>query len=284
MRLGSRTTDERIAQYSLHKLEQLSGRGDLDRPLRREYAVLKKVEEDMTRIMNQIQLPELTWEDAERFLDFHYPQHADSLREPPFWIAEVFRRLTEDETENGEWTQVSRSKKSTKDPEITGIYGFWKSGRDIEFIQPPSESSKPGPNSGVDSRQSFFNELGFSGEIPPTPSGRRSLERLLESAGNVWSMSLSERKCLADAWEEDMRNISYESNLQEFDLLKERYKDACKVYEDVHDEVSQPKDYSADVEYFILRFDVDFLVEQTSSRALLLVRDLVISTISGQII
>lgn len=238
----------------------------------------------MTRIMNQIQLPELTWEDAERFLDFHYPQHADSLREPPFWIAEVFRRLTEDETENGEWTQVSRSKKSTKDPEITGIYGFWKSGRDIEFIQPPSESSKPGPNSGVDSRQSFFNELGFSGEIPPTPSGRRSLERLLESAGNVWSMSLSERKCLADAWEEDMRNISYESNLQEFDLLKERYKDACKVYEDVHDEVSQPKDYSADVEYFILRFDVDFLVEQTSSRALLLVRDLVISTISGQII
>lgn len=245
MRLGSRTTDERIAQYSLHKLEQLSGRGDLDRPLRREYAVLKKVEDDMTRIMNQIQLPKLAWEDAEKFLDFHYPQHADSLREPPYWVAEVFRRVTEDENENGEWTQVSRSKKPTQDPEIAGIYGFWKSGRDIEFIQPPSESSRPDPNSGVDLRQTFFNELGFSGRIPPIPSGRRTLERLLESTGNVWSMSLSERKCLAEAWEEDMRTISYESNLQEFDLLKGRYKDACKVYEDVHDEVSQSKDCSS---------------------------------------
>jgi hypothetical protein len=238
---------------------------------------LKKVEEDMTRIMNQIQLPELTWEDAERFLDFHYPQHADSLREPPYWIAEIFRRSTEDEVENGEWKKVSKGKKSTQDPEMTGIYGFWKSGRDITFIQPPPESSKPGPSSGVDSRQSFFDALGFSGKIPPIPSGKRTLERLQESAGNVWSMSLSERKCLADAWEEDMRKISYESNLQEFDLLKGRYKDACKVYEDVHDEVSQLKDHSADIEYFILRLDVDFLVEQTSSHALLLVRNLVIS-------
>jgi len=281
VRLGSRATDERIAQYSLHKLEQLSGRGDLDRPMRREYAILKKVEEDMTRVMNQIQLPKLGWEDAERFLDFHYPQHADSLREPPYWVAEVFRRVTEDENENGEWTQVSRSKKSTQDPEITGIYGFWKSGRDIEFIQPPSGSSRSEPNSGVDPRQSFFNDLGFSGRIPPIPSGRRTLERLLESAGNVWSMSLSERKCLAEAWEEDMRKISYESNLQEFDLLKGRYKDACKVYEDVHDEVSQMKGHSDDIEYFTLRLGVDFSVEQTSSRALLLVRNLVIS---GQII
>ena len=246
VRLGSRTTDEHIAQYSLHKLEQLSGRGDLDRPMRREYAILKKVEEDITRIMNQIQLPQLTWEDAERFLDFHYPQHADSFREPPYWIAEVFRRATEDENENGEWTQVSKGKKVAKDPEITGIYGFWKSGRDIEFIQPPSESSRLGADSHADSRLAFFNELGFSGNIPSIPSGRRRLERLVESSYNVWSMSLYERKCLAQSWEEDMRKIAYDSNLQEFDLLKERYKDACKVYEDVQDEVSQLMSHSAD--------------------------------------
>jgi hypothetical protein len=244
VRLGSRTTDERIAQYSLHKLEQLSGRGDLDRPMRREYAVLKKVEEDITRIMNRIQLPRLTWEDAEIFLDFHHPHHADSFREPPFWIAEVFRRFTDDQNENGQWVQVSKDKKATQDPEITGIYDFWKSCRDIEFIRPPPRSSRSEGNGSSDPRREFFEELGFSGNIPPIPSGRRPLERLVGTSANVWSMSLVERKCLAESWEEEMRKISYESNLQEFDLLKERYKDACKVYQDVQDEVSRLRSHS----------------------------------------
>jgi hypothetical protein len=235
VRLGSRTTAERITQFSLHELEQLSGRGDLDRPMRREYAILKKIEEDITRIMNQIQLPRLTWEDAERYLDFHYPHHADSFREPPFWIAEVFRRFTKDEMENGEWIRVSKDKKATQEPEITGIYGFWKNGGDIEFIRPPPKSQG---KASADLRKEFFEELGFSGHIPPIPSGYRHLKRLEESSANVWSMSLAERKTLGGSWEEDMRKISYESNLQDFKQQKERYKDACKVYEDVQDEVS----------------------------------------------
>jgi hypothetical protein len=242
VRFGSRTTDERIAQYSLHKLEQLSGRGDLDRPMKREYAVLKKVEEGMTRIMNRIQLPQLTWEDAEKFLDFQYPQHADYFREPPFWIAELFRRVTEDENENGAWTRVSRDKKASKDPEISGIYEFWKNGCDIEFIRPVSKSKR---KKGDDPRVAFFDELGFSGQMPSIPSNNRPLERLVKSSSNVWSMSPSERKRLAESWEEDMRKIAYQSNLAEFDLLRRSYKDACKVYEDVQDEVSCSETYSA---------------------------------------
>jgi hypothetical protein len=54
-------------------------------------------------------------------------------------------------------------------------------------------------------------------------------------------MSLSERKCLAESWEEDMRKIAYESNLAEFDHIKRKYKDACKTYENVQDEVSRSK-------------------------------------------
>jgi hypothetical protein len=239
VRLGSRTTDERIAQYSLHQLEQLAGHGNLDRPRRRQYAVLKEAEEALTRVTNRIQLPQLIWEDAEKFLDFHYPRHADSLREPPFWIGELFRQVTTDENENGEWkTQTSRGKKSTQNPEVTGIYGFWKNGRDIEFIQPPLRSPR---REGVDPRQTFFKALGFAGEIPPVPSGQRPLEFLMNSASNIWSMSLSERKCLAESWEEDMRNIAFESNVTEFDHIKRQYKDACEAYEDVQNEVSRSK-------------------------------------------
>ena len=233
VRLGARATDERIAQYSLNKLEQLAGHGELDRPRRRQFAILKEVEGHMDGIMNQIQLPQLTSEYAETYLDFHYTQHADSLRDPPFWIAELFRKVTEDENENGEWIEVSRSKKSAQDAEIKGIYGFWKSGRDIEFIQPPPTSSQM-----MDPRQAFFDELGFLGMIPRIPSGQRPLERLVVG-DNIWSMSLSERRCLAESWEDEMRRIAYESNLDEFDRLKQQYKDACRVYEDVQDEVSR---------------------------------------------
>ena len=236
VRLGSRAT-ERIAEYSLNKLEQLAGHGELNRSKKRQYAILKEVEEKTTRIMNRIQLPELTPEDAEIYLDFHFPQHADSLREPPFWIAEVFRKAKEDETGNGEWTGVSKGKKSAQTLEIKGRYGFWKSGGDIEFIQPPPKSSKTEAKKNADPRLAFFNELGFSGKVPPIPLGKRPLERLVTS-NNVWSMSLSERKCLAESWEEEMRRIAYESNLEEFDLLKQQYKQACQSYEDVQDEVS----------------------------------------------
>ena len=244
VRLGSRTVDERIAQYSLHNLEQASGVADLDRPRKREYAVLKQVEGDMTRILNKIQLPQLTWEHAEEFLNSRYSHHADSLRGPPSWVGELFRRDTEDENKNGAWIEVrgGRSKRSTQNPEISGIYGFWKSGRDLQFIQPPP---RPKGKRATDPRRAFFGKLGLS--IPPVPSGMRPLNRLIEGVSNVWSMSLSERQCLAESWEQDMRKMAYESNVEEFRLLKERYNDACKDYENVQDEVSplkiDPADY-----------------------------------------
>ncbi|KAH9048669.1 hypothetical protein EDB83DRAFT_2317412 [Lactarius deliciosus] len=237
VRLGSRTTDERIEQYSLYRLERLAAHVDLDRPIRREYAAMKQVEEEMTRIVNRIQLPGLTWEDAERFLNFQYPQHADFFRGPPFWIAELFRRIREDEIENGEWERVANGKKSSPD-EISGVYALWKNGRDIEFIQPRSSSSKKAASQkeiDSDPRVLFFNELGFKGQIPRAPYGSRSVEQLT-GVYNVWSMSLSERQRLAEAWEDDMQNMTYESLLAQFDRLKEQYKDACKVCDDIQDE------------------------------------------------
>ncbi|KAH9052543.1 hypothetical protein EDB87DRAFT_1570453 [Lactarius vividus] len=237
VRLGSRTADARIEQYSLYKLEQLSGRKELDRPMRREYAAMKRVEEEMTRIMNRIQLPGLTWEDAERFLDFHYPQHADSFKGPPFWIAELLRHVVEDEKKNGEWTRVSKGKKAPQDAEISGVYGFWKYGRDIEFIQtPPSFSNRTASEERTDwdPRIAFFSELGFEG-IPRVPFGSRSVQQLT-SVFNVWSMSIRERQRLAESWEDEMRKLAYDSLLSDFDHLRTQYKDACKVYEDIQDE------------------------------------------------
>ncbi|KAH9170426.1 hypothetical protein EDB89DRAFT_1304023 [Lactarius sanguifluus] len=231
VRLGSRTTDARIEQYSLHELEQRSGRGDLNRAIGREYAAMKQAEEEMTRIMNRIQLPGLTWKNTERFLNLHHPQHADSFRGPPFWIEELFRRATEDEIENGEWTQVSKGRKAPQNAKISGVYGFWVNGRDIEFIRPRPFSSR----TYLDPRVAFFNEIGFKGQIPRVPSGSRTVEQLTR-VYDVWSMSIPERQRLAESWEDDMRKIAYDSFLPVFDRLRTQYKVACKVYEDIQDE------------------------------------------------
>jgi hypothetical protein len=53
----SRTTDGRVEQCILFKLEQLSGRSDIYGPIRREYAASKREEGETTRTMNRIQLP-----------------------------------------------------------------------------------------------------------------------------------------------------------------------------------------------------------------------------------
>ncbi|KAI0294246.1 hypothetical protein B0F90DRAFT_1758208 [Multifurca ochricompacta] len=239
VRLGSRATDERIAEYSLYKLERLSGRGDLDRQMRRQYGNMKDVEDEITRIMNRIQSPQLSSEAANTFLDLSYGQHADYLREPPFWIAELFRQVTEDEKENGEWAQVPKGRgkgKRKKDFESPGLYGFWKDGRDIKFIQPPPTPRKSRGESSVDPRVAFFDGLGFSGQIPPVPSGSRSLEHLKQEVHDVWSMSLSERNRLAESWEEDMRTHAYDSNLGEYTHLRKEYRDVCEAYESMQDE------------------------------------------------
>ncbi|KAH9052824.1 hypothetical protein EDB87DRAFT_1676964 [Lactarius vividus] len=238
VRLGSRTTDARIEQHSLYKLEQLSGRGELSRPMGREYAAMKRVEEEMTHIMNRIQLPALTLKDTETFLDSHYPQHADFFRGPPFWIAELLRRAVEDEIMNGEWTQVSKGKKALQDAEISGVYGFWKYGRDIEFIQPPPSLSNRATGeerTDPDLRTAFFNEQGFEGRIPLVPVGSRSVQQLT-GFFNVWSMSIRERQRLAESWEDEMREEAYDSFLSDFDRQRTQYKDACKAYEDIRDE------------------------------------------------
>ena len=245
VRLGSRATDPRIENYSLYNLKQRSGNGDLNGTIGREYAAMKQAEEEITRIMNRMQVPGLTWEDAERFLDSHYPQHADSLRGPPFWIAERFRRDVEDEEQHGKWKQVrQRRKKASKDAEIAGVYGFWKNCRDIEFIQqrPPSTGEGNEEGTSTDPRVTFFTALGFDGWIPPVPTTSRPLEQLT-GVDNVWAMSRHERERLAESWEDGMRELTYESLLTEFSQLKQQYMDACKTYEDTKDEVSRLGDH-----------------------------------------
>ncbi|KAI0043384.1 hypothetical protein FA95DRAFT_405685 [Auriscalpium vulgare] len=244
VRLGSRASDERIAEYSLDKLERLAQQTDLSRAKRREYGAMRKLEEDMTQLMESIQLPRMTWAKIEEFLDIHHLAELASLQDPPYWISELYQSVTKDEEEHGEWTEVaSKKQKKAKEADVVdGIYGFWKLGKDIEFIEPrpapvvTAVTAEHTAEPEKDPRTVFFESLGFEDGMPPVPSLQRTTDELIYDVANVWSMSRDERRRLSEYWEEEIRAMAYSTNLAEFESLRADYKKACKRYNEVNDE------------------------------------------------
>jgi len=269
VRLGSRSTDERIGEYSLGKLEKMDTSSALNRAVGREFAAKKDLEKKMKQVMERIQIPDPTWQQVEEYLDIHYPDHLDLIMAPPFWVSELARQSWEAEDlaaaealaqGEGEWTEVQAkgAKKKPVDRQMAGTYyGFWKSGFDIQFVSPP-QIPQPPPQTGkkkkkaavpmindeviqrirIDYQQrmaGFFHPLGFIGQVPAVPIGKRSTSDLL-SEPRVWSMSFDERTRLAMLWEDEMRSISYQTHLDEYQRLRKEYEEACTRFNDVKDE------------------------------------------------
>lgn len=241
VRLGSRSSDERIAEYTLDKIEQVAGRSTMNRAIGRQYGVMKDLEEQMAKVMQSIQEPALSIDAVRAYLDIHYPEHAESLENPPFWVGELANMHWKDEEEHGEWqTQDKKKEKERKKEKADGLaktmYAFWKGCVDLQYITPQMAPDQP-PQ--VDERvQELFVELGYGGQLPPVPLTTRQLTALLEEASAMWSMSPIERAVVSQAWEEDMRMLAYTNNLQEYEKLRDSYREACKEYNDIRDEVS----------------------------------------------
>lgn len=257
VRLGTRSSDERIQEYTLDKLERLATAPTLDRSLKRQYGVMKRLEEDMTETMTSIRLPLLSWGEIERYLDIHHPDHAEMFRAPPFWIQALADLKWQEEETKGVFKEVTHKKGKTKTVEADALsktlYGFWRQGFDLHYIQqkPPAPSRQQKGKQRVDIDASveeptmlltnpveFFTYLGYGeGQMPPVPNSNRQLADLLLSRSNVWSMSIAERQRLADEWERRIRNLAYASKLDQYTRLKGEYKEACEQYDDMRNEV-----------------------------------------------
>lgn len=265
VRLGSRSTDERIMNYSLRNLEQADRGGPINRQLRREYAIKKKAEEAMYRVTERIQIPEPTEAHIKGYLRGNWREHLSMMYDPPLWIVEYTDRLWDSEDGEGEWMVQGRGRKG-KSKEQSALmtrtyYGVWLRGLDIAFIQPPSGEFPLSKlkNQGQNTRPEwkayrkrmfdFFNELDLGDWVPPIPDGNRPLVQLLTSY-DVWAMSLEERQRLAKYWEERMRRLAYDNHLGKFRELRKQYEMACERHEAVTGEVrvqSSPGHHSPDV-------------------------------------
>ncbi|KAF5314903.1 hypothetical protein D9619_007516 [Psilocybe cf. subviscida] len=258
IRLGSRSSDERIAEYTLDKLERAAERTALTRSMGRQFGVMKELEKDMRHVMEKIQLPKISAHAVAEYLEIHCPEHAVSLSNPPYWISELSRKLWAEEEQNGEWTQVAaKTKEPTEAKEYSRtLYGLWKSGEDLAFLTPPLPSPAPAPPSpktesklgpnvpelvadnvleNVDEVAKFFEGLGFGDTRPPIPTTDRPLSSLMDDQ-YIWRMSLNERIRVSAAWEAAMRSLAYDINLDRYNELREKYKEACKEYNDMKDE------------------------------------------------
>ncbi|KAH9923478.1 uncharacterized protein BXZ73DRAFT_50943 [Epithele typhae] len=252
IRLGTRSSNERIAEYTLDKMERMVNAPTLDRSIKKQYRVMKELEERMTETMTEIRLPRLQWHKIEEYLDIKYPDHVEWLRTPPAWISDLYALHSADEAEGGEWETAkgknAKKTATTDDAVAHTLYGFWRSSGDIAFLsQPPppaTKQSKKGKGRADDPVQdipllqnppAFFASLGFP-TLPPIPSMNRGIDAL-EETGNVWSMSQQERLALTQKWERDIRLMAYRTKNDMYKRVKAEYEAACKQYEQMRDEV-----------------------------------------------
>ena len=263
IRLGSRSTDERIAEYSLRNLERTFTDASMNRQIGRELAIKKRMEEQMLKVMNDIQIPEPSEDQIREYLERDWAEHLFMMFEPPFWIAEYATRLwSSEEGEESKWKVQGKKGKGKEQSHLMARthYGLWKRGLDIAFIQPPQPRLVKAPLPKKQKKKQvqpddvlvppteeeqdkyrermfeFFSGLGFGDSVPPVPTSDRPFVQLQDSP-MVWSMSLQERQRLAEHWEEEMRRLAYHHHLEEYERLRGQYEEACEKFEDVSDEV-----------------------------------------------
>ncbi|KIK63308.1 hypothetical protein GYMLUDRAFT_464195 [Collybiopsis luxurians FD-317 M1] len=262
VRVGSRTTNDRIAEYSLDKLEKtLPERSTSNRTVDRKYAAMKHLEEKMNKLLVEMHIPEITLTGIFKYLE-SYPSQLETLQHPPYWINNLYEEMIGNSNDSIEWrTMVSRKKQLADDKQIvTTIYGFWKFSQDLEFIRPPSipeigevahvpkrgrtkmtQAGKPAAqiqdilSEHTTRMNKFFGALGYGNQVPSIPEGQRPVDELL-IIENVWSLSPQERLTLALYWEDQMRRNAYQSHLHEYEFIRGEYKDAWKDYNDARDE------------------------------------------------
>ncbi len=256
VRLGSRSSDERINEYTLDKLEKMKddASSSLDQIVRKERFSMRRLEDEMRTILQHIQTPAHDWETVTNYLQETFPDHLNSFMSPPFWIDKLAEDLHQDIKAEGQWTTVLNPKKKCCDVDIPNtIYSFWKTGQDILFLQPPQSTARSSKEKkqeqelilAAELQQDYLTRMNnFSvpsgypeGMVPPTPATSRPIDELLV-VDAIWNMSVGERQTLAAFWEREMRAFAYNKHRQDYEERREEYEVACKRFNDARDEVS----------------------------------------------
>jgi hypothetical protein len=136
VRLGSRSADERISQYSIETLEMVNEESRLNRTFSSKRRELKEVQESIRNLMVKVMRDDLESNSTEimKYISVMHPEHSGYLAAPPMWIQNIKSLFGggDDDDGAGEWQQQGRRGKTfLKD---TSFCAFWRDGCDLEFI------------------------------------------------------------------------------------------------------------------------------------------------------
>lgn len=147
VRLGSRSADERISQFSIENMEMVQGKSRLDRNFGHHHRELKDVEEEVKTLMNDFLKVDIDSSRIVQYLELHYPEHHEYIINPPTWISTI-KSINSDERGEG-WKQVG--KRGRGQDMDNSMYAHWRSGRDLDFVDGLGQqilSPKPDPGVG----------------------------------------------------------------------------------------------------------------------------------------
>ncbi|KAI6040315.1 hypothetical protein EDC04DRAFT_3140449 [Pisolithus marmoratus] len=159
VRLGSRSSDERISQYSIESRERAAGQSRLDRSVSQSHRELKAIQEQIKGLMDKLLKADLDSDSAEvtKYITLHYPEHHAYLHSPPRWIG--FAKELYDDDSDGPWQIQGRRGRAVK--QDASPYAYWRKAGDIQFLQLIDSSQQPAEGPGVAglSRANHFQAL-----------------------------------------------------------------------------------------------------------------------------
>ncbi|KAG8704206.1 hypothetical protein FRC08_002369, partial [Ceratobasidium sp. 394] len=249
-RLGSRSSDERISQFSLDKLTRDST--EHKGAIGSKWRDMKEAEDEMGDLMNSMVKKHVPRQDMNTTVLLDYPEHYDNIFTPPRWIGALYIEHT---GEDSRW-DVANNKRRGKPSKLE----FWRDGQDVNWLSlpdPKHEAANPkGANryAGIDDKNGG-NSVGHQRQIrkhrteqlvflrkhgqlsiPPVPSTNRPLEAL-EKDVRVWSMSVPERQRLFQHWKTAALERMGDSRLNDFLRLRDDHAQARQEYQNIKDQV-----------------------------------------------
>ena len=140
VRLGSSSADPQVSQYSIHELEKIIPRSGLHSSMSKEYGELKVINARLGDIISVITSDQLHSRQIAEHVNIVFPDHYHHLDHPPKWITSLFQLSVEDEDDSGPWVGVgSRGELTASD---CTIFGFWRSGKDIQLLEKIASSNE----------------------------------------------------------------------------------------------------------------------------------------------
>ena len=134
VRLGSRASEERIAEYSIETREMAAGQSRLKPASTSKYHELQSVGQEITKLIKSIREIDFESDSSEirKYISLAYPEHHVFFSAPPSWINVAKGLLHDGDSEGGKWQKQGRRGQVLE--EDTSLYAFWRDCGDFEFL------------------------------------------------------------------------------------------------------------------------------------------------------